>query len=410
MIQPNLDLKKDFNLIRREFPILEKCVYLISNSLGAVPRRAKKYLERYYRLWAEEGVKAWEEEWWYLAQRVATAISFLIGAGSDEVTMVPNATIGHWLVLSTLFSNKDKKRKKIVVTDQDFPSILYAVAAISEFTKWEIVMIKSSGQMGIEVDKILEQIDEETLAVVTSHVYFKSAYIQNIPLISARAREVGTLTVIDGYHAPGVIPVNVKNLDVDFYISGCLKWLCGGPGNGFLYARSELSPILKPLLTGWFAHKMPFSFNLRMDYTRSPYRFMSGTPPIPCFYAALAGLDIINRIGMAQIRQKSLVLTQLIIDKAKERDFGLFTPQEEELRGGAVSVNLPYGFAVKQALSRKKIKVDFRKGKGQEPDVIRIAPHFYNREQEIEALFSSLDSIYSSGEYKQYSNKVDHIS
>ena len=410
MNKASLDLKKDLRLIRQEFPILEKCIYLISNSLGAVPKRARKHLEHYYRLWADEGVKAWEKEWWYLGQRVATAISSLIGASSEEVTMVPNATIGHWLALSGLFSTKDKKRKKIIITDQDFPSIIYALQAMSRFSGWKIIMVKSNGQMGIEVDRILEQIDEQTLAVVTSHVYFKSAYIQNIALISARAREAGAFTVIDGYHAPGVIPVNVKNLDVDFYISGCLKWLCGGPGNGFLYAKSELSSYLKPLLTGWFAHKKPFSFSLKMDYTFGPYRFMSGTPPIACFYGALAGLEIIKRVGISQIRQKSLSLTQLIIDKAKERDFSLFTPLEEKLRAGAISVKVPHGFALKQALSRRNILVDFRQGKGREPDVIRIGPHFYNREEEIDFLFRAIDDIFSSGEYKHYSDKIEHIS
>ena len=410
MNKVSLDLKKDFKLIRQEFPILEKCVYLISNSLGAVPRRAKKHLERYYRLWAEEGVKAWEKEWWNLAQRVATAISSLIGASSEEVTMVPNATIGHWLALSCLFSRNNKKRKKIIVTDQDFPSIIYALQAMSQFSGWKIIMVKSNAQMEIEADKILEEIDEQTLAVVTSHVYFKSAYIQNIALISARAREAGAFTVIDGYHAPGIIPVNVKNLDVDFYISGCLKWLCGGPGNGFLYAKSELSPSLRPLLTGWFAHKKPFSFNLKMDYIPGAYRFMSGTPPIACFYGALAGLEIIKRVGIPQIRQKSLALTQFIIDKAKERDFSLFTPKEEKLRAGAVSVEVPHGFALKKALTKRNILVDFRQGKGPEPDVIRIGPHFYNREQEIDVLFKAIDDIFSSGEYKHYSDKIRHIS
>ncbi len=274
---------------------------------------------------------------------------------------------------------------------------------------WEVVIVRSRGRCGIDVEEILREIDEQTLFLSTSHVYFKSSYIQDIAQISAQARKKGVLTVIDGYHAPGIIPVDIEKLDVDFYIGGCLKWLCGGPGNAFLYVRPELALTLKPRLTGWFAHKTPFSFRDEMEYTKDSYKFMSGTPPIPCVYTALAGLEILENIGISQIRQKSLTLTQEIIDRAKARGFGVFTPEEEYLRGGAVSLSLPHAFPVKQALDDKKIKVDFRKGLGKEPDVIRVGPHFYNTEDEIKHLFNEIDAIYSSGDYKRYPVQIKRI-
>ncbi len=398
----NWDLEKDLTLIRREFPILERCVYLISNSLGAVPREAQKSLEHFYEMWAEEGVSAWEKEWLELSRKVGNQVASLIGAGEDEVTIMPHATACHWVALSTKFSAKTKKRNKIIITDHDFPSSIYAISKISEFMGWKLETVKSKGRPGIEVGEISKRIDEKTLFVVTSHVYFKSAYIQDIRQIAFSARRVGALTLIDGYHAPGIIPVDVKELDVDFYIGGCLKWLCGGPGNAFLYVKPELSKELKPRLTGWFAHENPFLFIQKMEYTQGSYRFMSGTPPIPCLYAAQPGLEIIRKIGISNIRKKSLSLTESIIKKAKQRKFQIFTPEEDSLRAGAVSMGLSHALAVEQALEQRGVKVDFRKGEAEESDVIRVGPHFYNTKEEIEILFREIDAIFSSGELKKF--------
>jgi len=358
------DLERDLETIRKEFPILDQCVYLISNSLGAVPKKAADHLNRFYSLWAEDGVSAWEKEWWDLSGKVGNQVASLLGAEEDEVTMQVNATLCHWVVLSTQFhsrSKKDGKRNKVVMTDHDFPSIIYAVSKISEAMGWTVELLGSRGEPGLDAETIIKAIDDKTLFVATSHVYFKSAYIQDIQQIAGRAREAGALTVIDGYHAPGTIPVDVKKLGADFYIGGCLKWLCGGPGNAFLYVRPELAERLQPYLTGWFAHKEPFLFAQDMEFTQGSYRFMSGTPPVPSLYTAQAGLEIINDIGIPEIREKSLALTDLILKKAEERRFHLFTPRKEHLRGGAVSFGLPHALAVKLALEQRKIKVDFRK-------------------------------------------------
>ena len=402
-------LDQDLDSIRDEFPILSRSVYLISNSLGAVPKQALDGLKKYYQLWAEEGVTAWEKEWWELSRKVGNKVTSLIGAEEDEVTMMTNATVCHWVALSTKFLAKNAKRNKIIMTDHDFPSAIYAVSKIAKFMGWELEVVKSHGQPGLDANDMVQKIDEKTLFVATSHVYFKSAYVQDISQIAARARQVGALTLIDGYHAPGTLPVDVKKLEVDFYLGGCLKWLCGGPGNAFLYVKPELASTLEPQLTGWFAHQNPFLFAGRMEYAQSSYRFMSGTPPVPCLYTALAGLDIIKKIGISQIRGKSLNQTELIIKKAKERGFRLYTPEENNLRGGAVSVSLPHAFSVKQALGKRGIKVDYRKGGDKEPDVIRVGPHFYTRDAEIEILFREIDAILSSGEFKKFPQEIRHI-
>jgi len=409
MLKKQWNLERDLSSLRKEFPILKNCVYLISNSLGAVPGRVKGELEKYYSLWSEEGVTAWQKEWWDLPRKIGDWVAALLHAGENEVTMMVNATLGHWVALSTKFMSKNEKRNKIVITDQDFPSSIYAITKIAEFMSWDIDTIRSHGHPGIHVEEILSRVDEKTLFVATSHVYFKSGYIQDIAKIAYRARKVGAITVIDGYHAPGTIPVDVKKLDVDFYIGGCLKWLCGGPGNAFLYVKPELASRLDPYLTGWIAHKSPFSFREKMKYTEGSYKFMSGTPPVTCLYTALAGLKIIQEIGSSQIRQKSLSQTRLTIEKARERNYKIFSPEDKNHRGGAVSIVIPHAFQVKQALEERRIKVDFRKGENNEPDVIRIGPHFYTKDEEIEILFKEIDSIFASGEFLNYQDEIKYV-
>jgi len=402
-------LDKDLAFIRKEFPILERCVYLISNSLGAVPKKASEALNQFYKIWAEEGVGAWEKKWWELPRQVGNQISSLLGAEEDEVTMMSNATQAHWVVLSTKFIPEDRRRNKVIMTSLDFPSETYAVAGVAKFMGWELEIVQSQDQTGVDVDEIIKKIDERTLFVATSHVYFKSAYIQDVAQISARAQQLGVLTLIDGYHGPGTLPVDVKKLDVDFYVGGCLKWLCGGPGNAFLYTRPKLASSLEPQLTGWLAHQNPFLFAPKMGYTKGSYRFMAGTPPIPCLYTALPGLKIIDQVGISQIRNKSLRQTATLIRKSKERGFRLFTPEKNDLRGGAVSIGLPHAFSVKQALEKRGIKVDFREGLEEEPGVIRVAPHFYTEDEEIDALFGEIDDILRKGEFKKYSSKIKDI-
>jgi len=402
-------LEKDLESLRHEFPVLERCVYLISNSLGAVPRKTREYLLDFYSLWAEEGVSAWKKEWWELTKKAGNRIAALLHAGEETITMMTNATHCHWIALSTMFKSKEGKRKKIVITDQDFPSSMYAVRSVSRFMGWDVDIVKCGEAAFLDVKDIQDRIDERTLFVATSHVYFKSAQIQDVSAIAAKARSVGALTLIDGYHAPGCFPVDLEELAVDFYVGGCLKWLCGGPGTAFMYVRPELASTLEPGLTGWFAHRTPFAFSEAMVFTSGSYKFMSGTPPIPCLYTALSGLDVIDGVGIEEIRQKSILQTDLIIRRAKERDFGLFTPEESSIRGGAVSVNVPHAFQIKQALEDKRIKVDFRKGKGHEPDVIRIGPHFYTKNEEIEILFEEINALFKSKDYRKYPDTINHV-
>jgi kynureninase len=406
-----VDLKnaEDFQSIRDLFPILKKCVYLNSNSLGAVPAQVAEDLLSFYQTWAEKGVSAWGETWWELPRKIGLKLSSFLGSGDDEISMIPNASIAHWVALSTQFGKSNGTKNKIVMTDLDFPSSLYAVSEIARFMEWEIEVVSSQGHHGIDVETILDKIDERTLAVATSHVYFKSGYIQNIAEISRKAQRVGAITLIDGYHAPGSIFVNLTDLGVDFYVGGCLKWLCGGPGNAFLFVGKNLKSKIEPRLTGWFAHNKPFDFSSDMEFTEGSYKFMAGTPSIPSLYTASAGLDIIARIGILQIRKKSQRQTRLIMSKAQERGFALYSPEDDELRGGSVSLSIPHGYQVKQALGERGIIIDYRQGDRQDMEIIRVGPHFYTKDDEINVLFDTLDEIYSSEEYKNFPNEIKSV-
>ena len=395
-------LSRDLLEIRNEFPILKKCIYLISNSLGAVPSGTRAQLEKFYKMWSELGVSAWEEEWWDLARNMGAELAAFLKAQKQSVTMMTSSSQAHWVALSTQFNDRGGKRNKIVMTEHDFPSTLYAVKKIADFMNWEVELVKHRGREGIEAGEIARHIDERTLFVAVSHVLFKSAFVLDIKSIAEKARENGAITLIDGYHGPGAIPIDLTGSGVDFYIGGCLKWLCGGPGNAFLYSNPQSVQRYEPMLTGWFAHQTPFAFDLTMKYTEDSYRFMSGTHPIPCLYAALSGLSIIKKVGIRQIRRKSLKMTDLLIRKARDRDFHVFTPMEHDKRGGAVSMGIPHAFQVKQALDAERIKVDFRKGGLGEPDVIRIGPHFYNETSEIDVLFEKIDETFAMKKYLDF--------
>lgn len=361
---------------RDEFPILKETTYLISNSLGAMPAKARERLNEYADVWASRGVRAWEETWWELTLNTGNIISPLIGAGENEIIIHVNvSTLQSILVSSFNFSGK---RNKVVYTDLEFPSDMYVYEKLASSMGAELDIVKSDDGLTTPLEKLLDAIDENTLLVPISHVLFRSAYINDVKAVAEKAHSVGALVILDAYHSVGTLEVDVKELDVDILIGGTLKWLCGGPGGAFLWIRPELRNKLEPKSTGWLAHKNPFAFEPAMDYTDSAYRFMNGTPSIPSLYAIQEGPKIVSEVGIDKIRTKSVRQTKLIIDEALKQGYKINTPLDAEKRGGTVSVDMPKSFEVSRELLRRNIIIDYRPGAG-----IRIAPHFYNTDEEI---------------------------
>jgi kynureninase len=384
---------------REEFPILAKTTYLVSNSLGPMPRTVPDKLAEYARDWGELGVKAWNRGWWELPVEIGNQIAPLINAGDGEIVMMPNVTIAQTAVLSAF--DFPKGRDTVVMTELDFPSVRYAYAEMAERLGARVVVVRSDDGLTIDPDKLLAAIDERTRLVAVSHVLFRSAYVMDADAICRRAHDVGALVSLDSFHAVGVIPVDVKRSKTDFLTGGVLKWLCGGPGACFLYVSPEVRDRLKPALTGWQAHARPFAFEEIMEYTSGPFRWLNGTPVIPALYAAAEGPKIVRRAGIAAIRDKSLRLTSRLIALADARGYRVNAPRDPERRGGTVALDVPHGYEVAQQLLSRNVLVDYRVGAG-----IRIAPHFFTSEEELELAVSEIDSALESGSWQRFSENI----
>ncbi|MEO8908925.1 MAG: aminotransferase class V-fold PLP-dependent enzyme [Gemmatimonadaceae bacterium] len=384
---------------REEFPILEKVSYLVSNSLGPMPRTVPERLAAYARDWGELGVKAWTRGWWELPVDVGNEIAPLINAGDGEVVMMPNVTIAQTAVLSAIDFSKD--RDTIVMTELDFPSVRYAYAEMAERFGARVVVVRSDDGLTIDAAKMLAAIDERTRLVAVSHVLFRSAFLMDADAICRRAHEMGALVSLDSFHAVGIVPVDVKRSNVDFLTGGVLKWLCGGPGGCFLYVSPRVRDELKPALTGWQAHSRPFAFEETMEYTTGAFRWLNGTPVIPALYASSEGPKILRRAGTGAIREKSVRLTARLIELADARGYVVNTPRKAAERGGTVTVDVPHGYEVTQHLVSREILVDYRVGAG-----IRIAPHFFTKDEELDAAMQEIEACLESGSWQRFTEKI----
>lgn len=388
---------------RDEFPILEKCTYLINNSLGAMPRGVYDSLKHYADNWAEHGVSAWGIEWFELNGKIGDKIAPLMGAPAGSVLVHQNSSIANSILFGALdFSNP--KRNKVVVTDMDFPSDLYVLR------RWlpedvELHMVKTDDHISIDTEKILNAIDERTRLVSISHVLFRSAYIMPAKQIIEKAHAVGAQVMLNGYHSIGVIPVDVTDLEVDFYIGGVLKWLCGGPGGVFIYVRPDLLNTLEPKVTGWMAHQDPFAFDVDNLVLREDiYRLMNGTPGIASLHAIQPGVDIISQVGVEAIRANSIRQTSLIIDLADKKGYDVISPRDPQRRAGTVTVRPEHSYEVSRAMLARNIKIDYREGAG-----IRISPHFYNSDDEVRLAIDAIGEILAEGSWKAFTEGRDFV-
>jgi kynureninase len=386
---------------RKEFPILDNTVYMISHSLGAMPRRARARLDEYADMWATRGIRAWDEGWWMMPASVGDLIGKIIGADAGEVVMHQNVSICQSIILSSLdFSGS---RNKIVSESFNFPSNLYIYHA-AEKAGARLVTVPSVDGISVPLDRMLEAIDHETRLVSVSHVIFRSSYIQDIKAITERAHEVGAMVVADIYQSAGTVPLDVKETGLDFATGGSVKWLCGGPGAGYLYVRRDLWDKLQPACTGWMAHRDPFAFEVGpIEYADNIYRFLNGSPNIPGMYAAMSGYEIINEVGVENIREKSVRQTSRLIEMADEAGFAINCPRSVSERGGTVVIDVPHGQQVTKELLRRDFLVDFRPGAG-----IRVAPHFYTRDEELELTIREIKQILESKAYEQHSAALAH--
>ena len=371
---------------RSEFPILEHTTYMISHSLGPMPRRVEKALGEFTETWAIRGIRAWGEGWWEMPLTCGGLIGSIIGAPKGRVVMHQNVSIAQTIVCSCF--DWSGARNRLVTDGLNFPSNDYIYHGLARQGA-EVASVPSSDGMTIPLESILDAIDERTLLVSISHVAFRSSYLQDLKEITERAHAVGAYIVADLYQSAGIVPLDVIGLGVDFAVGGSVKWLLGGPGAGYLYVRPDLDARLQPAATGWAAHAQPFAFqNGPIEYAPDMHRFLNGTPNVPAMYSARSGYEIVQEIGVDAIRAKSKRQTQRMIELADAAELNVHSPRNPERRGGTVIFDVPQGRAVTDELIRREILVDYRPGAG-----VRVAPHFYTADAEIERTIGEMSSI-----------------
>lgn len=382
----------DLSALRSEFPILTTSTYMISNSLGAMPRGVDASLHEYATVWATRGVRAWAERWWTMAREVGDAVAPLIGAPAGSISMCENVTAAHMAVLSTL--PPPATRDAIVCSAADFPSMIYLFRA-HEALGYRLVIVPAHEDGSVDPARIAAAIDDRTALVAFSHVLFRSSFILDPTPIVERARRVGAPVVLDVYQAAGIIPLDVTALGVDFAAGGCLKWLCGGPGNAFLYTRPDRFVHSRPRFTGWASHPEPFAFDIHeYEAPVDQRRMQTGTPAIPAYYAALPGLALLGAIGIEGIRAASVQLTQRLLALVDQYGFGTVAPRDPARRAGTVAVDVPDARHVARTLNAHDIVVDYRPGVG-----IRVAPHVYNTAEEIDFAMAAMEDIVRTKDY-----------
>ena len=373
---------------RDEFAVVQKKSYLISASLGPVSGRSKRYLQDYVDAWEQMGAPepVWFERIFPQIRKVKGLYGDLIGAGRDELAITTNVTMALSSILSCL--DLSGERNRIVLTELDFPTNGH-VALAHRRRGAEVVFLKSEDGLTIPTEAFAEAIDERTALVMINRVLYRSSALLDVKEICRVTREAGAWSVIDDFHGAGIVPIDVHDVGCDFHTAGVLKWLCGGPGLTFLYARRDLLPSLEPAIAGWWSQREPFAFRTtELDYHPTARRFETGTHPAPIPFIAQGGLEIISEITPARIRARQHELQEHLISRAEAADLPVRTPRDPALRGGVVNIGVgEQALKIAEALYERDVCVDSR------GDGIRVSPHFFNTEADIDRLFDVLPSL-----------------
>jgi kynureninase len=367
---------------RDRFPILESTTYLINHSLGAMPAEAEQRLAQFVREWKTRGARAWGEGWWDTVFTVGDLVGSIIGAQPGSTVMHQNVTVAEAIVLSCF--DPKPPRNRIVFEEGLFPSVRYVQQAWSRFGA-EVVVCE-------DADAVIDAIDERVLLVPVSHVLYKTAEIQPVERIVARAHEAGAHVCLDAYQSAGAVPLDVTALGVEFCVGGSVKWLCGGPGAGWLYVRPDVAERLEPAFAGWQGHARPFAFETEMDPAQGAARFLTGTPVVAANYAASAGYEIVREIGVERIRANSMRQTAFLVELLDDAGFELTSPRDPALRGGSVVFRVPDFAAVHAELAARDIICDYRPDAG-----MRFGPHFFTTDDEIRFAVEQVGEILESG-------------
>jgi kynureninase len=367
----------DWSSLRAEFPLLDRCIYLNACSLGPLPRAGREALARYADDWDREGTPVWYSTWMPLLARLRARLSQLLGAPGDSLALAPSVSVALTTLASCIPRDPAAGRLKVLIGELDFPTLGHQWLSRGDL---DVEWVPSPDGVSIPPAAFEEQLGTGVALVATTHLYYTTGYLQDVRALAEAAHKAGAFLLIDGYQTVGCVPVDVSELDVDFYVGGCLKWLSGGPGTAFAYVRPELIEKLEPHGTGWFSTADPFSFSLQeLDWAPDARRFETGTWPVPSHYAALAALDLIlDRVGVEAICRRLRTFTGRILERCELAGVRSLTPHEPTQRCGIVTLECDRPQEVERALLADGVVVDSRPGR------VRLSPHWCLTEDELE--------------------------
>lgn len=358
---------------RGEFPILERKIYLNSCSLGALSHRALARIGMFHEEWHTYGASAWYETWMGRLAELRARVGAMIGAGDGEIALAASTSAA----LSVLGSAFDySKRPRVVVAELDFPTVAYQWMVRPDV---EVIRVPSDDGVSIDPERMAAAIDDRTAIVSISHVFFTTGAIQQMQPIAEAARRHGAFFIIDAYQSAGQVPIDVGALGADALVTGPLKWLLGGPGLAYLYVRDEWLHALHPTITGWFAARAQFDFDIHgFEFKEDARRFELGTPALPTVHSALGGQDIIDQIGVVPIRERNSDLTEHLLVRLEDAGLRFRGAADASARSALVMIPHDDPAGAVQRLADHDIIVDSR------PGYVRVSPHFYNTHDEID--------------------------
>jgi selenocysteine lyase/cysteine desulfurase len=367
----------DWSSLRAEFPLLDRCIYLNACSLGPLPRAGREALARYAADWDREGTPVWYSTWMPLLARLRARLCELLGAPADSLALAPSVSVALTTLASCIPRDPAAGRLKVLIGELDFPTLGHQWLSRGDL---DVEWVPSPDGVSIHPSAFAERLGTGVALVATTHLYYTTGYLQDLRTLAEAAHKAGAFLLVDGYQAVGCVPVDVSELDVDFYVGGCLKWLSGGPGTAFAYVRPELIEKLEPRGTGWFSTADPFSFSLQaLEWAPDARRFETGTWPVPSHYAALAALELIlDRVGVEAICCRLRLFTGRILERCEAAGVRTLTPAEPERRCGIVTLECDRPEEVERALLADGVVVDSRPGR------LRLSPHWCLTEEELE--------------------------
>ncbi|WP_224248615.1 aminotransferase class V-fold PLP-dependent enzyme [Hyalangium gracile] len=364
--------------IRAEFPLLEKCTYLNSNSTGAFPRGMDGVLQRYSQTlqnWRDEAWEGWWADWLGYMDAVARFIGGPVGSVVTDTNLT--TLLGR---LATCFDYQGA-RNRVVMTDLEFPTVPFLWKGFGRYGAQAVVVPSEGGRM--DEERLCAAIDERTLLVSIAHASFATGALVDLAPVIRRAREVGALVIVDAYQSVGAVPIDVEALGVDFLLGGAHKWMCGSTESAFLYVRPALLPTLRPAATGWIAGENPLNFEPARDWASTARRLASGTPAVLPSQLSRVGLELLATVGMPTIRTHSLRCTARVMERAEEAGLTVVTPRQDARRGGVVALRFQGDAEVTRRMVARGFICSYR-------GALRVAPHFYNTLEEVDRFMDAL--------------------